>query len=393
MSFCFIHAADLHLDTTVTGVSTPPEPLFRALRDASLTTFAALVTMAIERNARLVLLTGDIYDGPEVGPRARVRFQSGVERLSREGITTVILSSPRDSPSHAWMADFEAPGSVHLVHAESPPVTIEADGEAVATIQVLHGDWARSLPPDLPGFQIGIAFPDAVDVNAAASAGIQYVALGGSHCEQVRSERPWFVDPGTMQGRSLQPNERGPKGAMLVTVEETRVQSVEFVSLASVQFEEITMDVSEFGEIDEVRMILNERATAPMSPQDGGMLVASAVLTGTGPVHEALIAPGAGPRLLQALRSNGAAATADVWWSDLRDETGRERDLDAIHNRGDIAAELLTTARMLLDQPELAAQALAQLPATIPLEPGDAGPLLIDAEKRALDLLERPEEA
>lgn len=391
MTFRFVHAADLHLDSPMTGVAMPPEPIFRALRDASLATFDALIDATIRQRAGLLLIAGGLYDGPEMGLRAQVRFHSGLERLSGEGIETVIRLAPTDPPPEAWSAVPGWPERVHFVAAGEKPVTIEQDGEAVATVYGWHDAAPPAIQPDSPGVLIGIAHSHPSDPGWASSTDFHYVALGGTRRWHVHSQAPWIVDAGTLQGRSFHPDDRGPHGAMLVTAEGSTVHEVHFTALEVARFEEIALDVTTAATTAGVATSLLAQAAAVTPSHDGAILVASAVLSGGGPVHESLNLPGAAAELLQALRAGSAQAHPHVWWATLEDRTRRDRDLDAIHARGDFSAELLTTARALRDRPDLMQQAVTEDPAALGLEAGDAGPLMMEAATRALDLLERPD--
>src|SRR5579871_5781784 len=75
--FCFVHAADLHLDTPFEGVRASAPDVADALADASLAAFDSIVALAISRRAAFLVVSGDVYDGPERGVRAQLRFHRG----------------------------------------------------------------------------------------------------------------------------------------------------------------------------------------------------------------------------------------------------------------------------------------------------------------------------
>src|SRR5659263_433463 len=91
MAFCFIHAADLHLDTPFEGVAGMSGDVAERLRDASLEAFDGVVRLAVDRRAVFVLLAGDLYDGAERGVRAQLRFLRGLEVLSAAGIPVFVV--------------------------------------------------------------------------------------------------------------------------------------------------------------------------------------------------------------------------------------------------------------------------------------------------------------
>ena len=61
--FCFVHAADLHLDTPFRGVQQVSGEIASELREASLNAFDTIIDLTLERNAAFLLVAGDVYDG------------------------------------------------------------------------------------------------------------------------------------------------------------------------------------------------------------------------------------------------------------------------------------------------------------------------------------------
>ena len=61
--FKFIHAADVHLDSPLRGLSRYESAPAESIRDACRRAFENLVDLAIEEKVSFVLLAGDLYDG------------------------------------------------------------------------------------------------------------------------------------------------------------------------------------------------------------------------------------------------------------------------------------------------------------------------------------------
>jgi len=61
--FKFIHAADIHLDSPLKGLSRYESVPEEALRGACRRAFENLVDLAINERVAFVLLAGDLYDG------------------------------------------------------------------------------------------------------------------------------------------------------------------------------------------------------------------------------------------------------------------------------------------------------------------------------------------
>ena len=137
MRFCFIHAADLHLDTPFEGIGQVAPWVADALRDASLEAFDALIELACDRNAAFVVLAGDIYDGAERGIRAQLRFKKGLERLSDAGIWSFVVHGNHDPVTTGWSAlRSEWPPLVRIFEPGTVgEVTVKKDGEPIATVR------------------------------------------------------------------------------------------------------------------------------------------------------------------------------------------------------------------------------------------------------------------
>ena len=73
--FSFVHAADLRLDTPFKGIGSTAPHVAAQLREASLAAFDALVDLCLHRHVAFLVIAGDIYDGPERGLRAQLRFR------------------------------------------------------------------------------------------------------------------------------------------------------------------------------------------------------------------------------------------------------------------------------------------------------------------------------
>src|SRR5947207_11647809 len=125
--FCFVHAADLHLDTPFASIGRAAPEIAGRLRDASLEAFDALVRLAIERAAAFVVVAGDAYACADRGVRAQLRFLRGVERLGERGIP-VFVPHGKPDPLDGWSA---------LRRAADNPVVF--GGEAGATHTLLAG--------------------------------------------------------------------------------------------------------------------------------------------------------------------------------------------------------------------------------------------------------------
>lgn len=424
--FCFVHAADLHLDTPFEGLRDVAPEVRQVLREASLDAFDALVELCLEVSAAFLVVAGDVYDGPERGLRAQLRFRRGLERLSRAGVAVFVVHGNHDPTDEGWSALREWPPGTRVFGAERVEgVAVERDGERIATvygISYAERDVTANLSLAFPrrgsaasaatGLRVGVLHCNAGgDVDHApyaacslgdlAAADIDYWALGHVHARRVLSESPWIVYPGNLQGRSPRASERGPKGAMVVRIEPgpgaPRVTGVEFRALDRVRFLPVELDVSPFTDLGAVERELQSRADALRAEHAGRGLVLVAHLFGRSALQRDLMRPESPLELLESLRDGRRGEEPFLWWAALGCDVRLPIDRDGLRARDDLAAALLGLAEELAERPDalrrFCREALSELPDTLqgvrmPDAPdADRVSLLRRAEEEALERL------
>jgi DNA repair exonuclease SbcCD nuclease subunit len=430
MRFRFVHAADLHLDTPFSGLAQVSEEAASLLRDASIKAFASVVDLAVERQAEFVVLGGDLYDGEQRGVRAQIAFLRGVERLARHGIKTFVVHGNHD-PLGGWSAVRSWPAEVTIFGSdEVSAVQVESDGRVLATVFGLsygRREVSENLVLRFPragdlvaaqgrladgGLNIGLLHCSVGDqpehssyspCSLADLAGTQmdYWALGHIHRAQIlRRGEPWVVYPGNTQGRSPKPAELGPKGAMVVEVEDSRVARVDFFPTDAVRFVSLDVDVSSLdrdADVGSLRQELLARAAGAREENPGCALLARVSVRGRGPLHHDLVAPCACEDLLRDLRDEFTGERPFFWWESLRDHSRPEVDLDVIRARDDFSSSVLALSETMAHDPDARGRLARELSPTAPVglsrntEPlgeGDVPDLLEDARALALELLE-----
>jgi DNA repair exonuclease SbcCD nuclease subunit len=379
MGFCFLHAADLHLDTPFSGLGEVAPHLAAVLRSASLDALERIVERALAEPVDLLLLAGDLYDGVERGVRAQLRLLDALSRLDRAGVHTFIVHGNHD-PLSGWAAVRAWPERVHVFPPGAPTrkSVHTRSGEAVT----VHGaSFGRSDEPtnlaalfgrtDEPGAHIGLLHCNVgrtdhspyapCTVDDLARAGLDYWALGHVHRRQVVLERPLCVYPGNTQGRSFQPGELGAKGAVLVRSDDGRFSAPELVEVDRVRF--LVADVSVEG-IDDAGVLverLREEGQALRERHPGRSLVVRARLLGETPLHDAL-GRSQKAELLLALRDMESEVEPFVWWAELRDETRTALPISALYEREDLPGEIVREASRLEADPRAVAQLLGDAP-------------------------------
>lgn len=99
--------------------------------------------------------------------------------------------------------------------------------------------------------------------------GYDYWALGHVHEHAILQKDPWIVYPGNLQGRHIR--EIGERGAVLVTADETGIQSVERLCVDMLRWYVVDVDASVAATLQEVASLAGRaieqlifEVTAPM---------------------------------------------------------------------------------------------------------------------------------
>ncbi len=281
MSFKFIHASDLHLDTPFEGLKILDPKISEMLKDASLTAWDRLIDLAITDEVDFILLAGDIYDGKSRGVRARSRLLNGLRRLSEQGIKVFIVQGNHDPVDEGGLV----PKDQRLTDVYIfPPRTPERvafstkDGDNVEVHGISFG--TRSETEDLSAFLerpshnwFSIALLHAsvggdpnhepyspTTATKLGSLGFDYYALGHIHTRQVVSTDPYIVYCGNSQGLSPKPSELGLKGCYEVQVDKDQQVTPAFVQLGPVVFDHLRVDIDDSNSLSEIADATSSRA-------------------------------------------------------------------------------------------------------------------------------------
>lgn len=223
-----LHAADLHLDSPLSGLS--PEKSAqrrRELREVP----ARLAKLAREERVDLVLLPGDLLDGGRVYPETVRALSRALEEMA----VPVFIAPGNHDPFHEKSPYAAAPwpDNVHIFtqpdlravelpqlncavhgcaftasHREDDPLagfTAPADGRL--HLLCVHGEVGAS----------GSYGP--IDPKSLENSGADYAALGHVHAAgSGRAGKTLWAYPGCPEGRGF--DELGPKGVLIVSLNE-----------------------------------------------------------------------------------------------------------------------------------------------------------------------------
>ena len=302
-SFRFFHAADIHLDSPLTGLAGIEGWVAERIRSAPRAAFEALVERAIQDQVDFFVIAGDLYDGTWRDYKTGLFFAEQMGQLNQAGIPVFVLHGNHDAESQITRP-LTLPDNVRVFGTRKAQ-TFPLDKLKVA----LHGQSFReksvtdNLVPDYPvpvkgAFNIGVLHTSLggrgdhanyapCSLPELVAKGYDYWALGHVHQGQVLNKRPHVVFPGNLQGRHVR--EIGPKGACLVTVEVGEVVEVAPLTFDVVRWAVLDVDVAAAGSTDDVVDLMRQALEQGVESADGRLLSGRIVLQGHTELHSQLV--------------------------------------------------------------------------------------------------------
>ena len=376
MPFSFLHAADLHLGSPFTGLALKDEAVAKRFAAASRDAFSSLVTNAINAKVAFVVIAGDVYDGEWKDASIGLFFNREVARLERSGIPLYFLKGNHDAESVVTRA-ISLPDSVH----QFP--TTKAKTFQIKDLKVaLHGrsfldravteNYALTYPAPVPGyFNIGVLHtscdgrPDHANyapcsVQDLASRSYQYWALGHVHEYEELSHDPWIVFPGSLQGRNVR--ERGPKGAVIVNVNDGHVSRVRRLIVDCARWAEVSVDLDGIDEESDMLRTITDAIRPVAQDAEGRLLALRVRLEGQTSLHRRLKAD---PRTFtDEVQAAAHRCHEDIWLERLQIETKEPSVPTANQSHPEALLDLGAMLAVLEHDPSVHARA-AEIVATI----------------------------
>lgn len=292
--FRFLHAADIHLDSPLHGLSRYEGLPEDDIRGATRAAFDNLVQRAIDEDVDFVVIAGDLFDGEWKDMSTGLYFARAMGRLDRAEIPVFLLAGNHDAAS-VITRSIPWPPNVRLFSARRPETHLLAElqvavhGQSFSTPAVTD-----NLVPSYPAaaehhFNIGMLHtalagrkghadyaPCSLDDLKAKQ--YDYWALGHVHQHEIVCEAPHVVFPGNIQGRTIR--ETGPKGAVIVTVEDGQVSSIDRLDLDVIRWLAVDVDCSDVPADSIAERMRSALLEAWQRSGDGLPLVTRLVLTG-----------------------------------------------------------------------------------------------------------------
>jgi exonuclease SbcD len=365
--FKFIHAADIHLDSPLRGLSAYEGAPVEALRGATREAFVRMVDFAIEEGVHFVLIAGDLYDGKWNDVNTGLFFAKQMGRLDRVDIQVFIIVGNHDFENKitkqiAWPENVVVIGSrkaeTHCIAA----LKVAIHGQSFASKDETS-NLAAGYPDPVEGYyNIGILHTaldgrEGHNPYAPCSAtelqnfGYDYWALGHVHTYEVVSESPYIVFPGNIQGRHVK--EPGEKGGVLVTVQDGK-SVLERVPFDVLRWHVLPVDASSCESLQAVISDITAGLKNLLAMGDSLPKAVRVLIQGASPAHAAL--KDQASRLRSEVLHAAVAMSEDLWIEKVKISTTPAQDKNALILQGDALGELAGVfERALKDEDFMAA--------------------------------------
>jgi DNA repair exonuclease SbcCD nuclease subunit len=289
-----VHAADLHLDSALHGLTRYESAPADEIRGATRRAFSNLTSLCLEERAAMLVIAGDLFDGDWRDISTGLFFAKELSKLCQAGIRVVWIRGNHDAVSQIRRS----------VRLPEPVIELTSDRAETRVFEDLgiavHGrsfakrdvteDLAATYPERVAGaLNVGLLHTALegrsghdryapCKVETLVNRGYEYWALGHVHQREVVHVDPYLVFPGNLQGRHAR--ELGEKGATLVTFEGDRISAVEHRGLDVVRWSELSLDVAESQTFDDVLGVAQRELGLAAESAQGRLLAFRVKLVG-----------------------------------------------------------------------------------------------------------------
>lgn len=298
LSFRFVHAADIHLDSPLRSLALRDPALAELVGNATRRAFIGVVDLCLDEQVDALLLSGDLYDGEQTSMKTARFLADQIRRLHEAEIAVFVIRGNHDALSRITK-ELTLPDSVTIFGGRAGAVTVERGRGA--TPVVIHGIsfaqphapeslLARFRPPVEGAVNIGLLHTSLdgspghdpyapcgiADLHAV---GFRYWALGHIHKRAAATGAATVVMPGMPQGRDI--NEAGAKSVTLATVTDDGSVLLEERRTSVAQFERVTVELAGIEDWPDMVRALGRALGETRDSVASEHLVARLHLTGT----------------------------------------------------------------------------------------------------------------
>lgn len=269
-----LHMADFHLDSAFSGFSKEKADIKRAeLREC----FVRAMKIANERDVKLVLISGDLFDTPFCSAATR---KTVFDAIAQAKCPVVIAPGNHDYYNkNGTYADKSLPENAFVFTSEElgrfdfDELHISVLGYAFTSDGYEENPLSSEVPLSEENINILCAHTEVgvplskyapMSVSSISKHGFTYAALGHVHnpWEPVCTGKTLVAYSGFAQGRSF--DELGAGGAYIVDIDvNSKTATLERIQLSSMSYEIERVDVTAFSSDNDVALkianVINER--------------------------------------------------------------------------------------------------------------------------------------
>jgi exonuclease SbcD len=277
-AFRFLHAGDFDLQQPLTGLADVPEAIQSLLVDAPYTAATRVFDIAVREEVDFIVLSGNLLDIDQAGPRAVAFLVEQFERMDENGIA-VYWSGGVTDPPQQWPAAARLPKSVHLFPAyQVEEVTHYRGDKPLACIRGRSWQGPTTpldpLAPDFDRFYTIAVSYGQYEISPLLHKPVSYWALGGSPHRLTHGDSLRTVHyPGSPQGRK--PQQAGAHGCSVVHVESDGKTRVQLIPTDAVRFQTEDVSVDPTAPVADQRRPFLERVKVLRQESDDRPLLVS----------------------------------------------------------------------------------------------------------------------
>ncbi|MFC1999484.1 exonuclease SbcCD subunit D [Chloroflexota bacterium] len=371
MSFRFIHAADIHLDSPLRGLFDSEGHAAERIRTATREAFDNLISLAIDEQVDFLIIAGDLYDGDWKDYNTGLFFVRHMGRLNEAGILVFIVYGNHDAESQITRR-LILPENVRPFSSRKPEtLLLESIGVALHGQSYKERNIVDNLVTAYPArssgmFNIGVLHTGIggmgghenyapCTIEELVNKGYDYWALGHVHQSRILHKQPYIVFPGNLQGRHIR--ETGQKGAYLITVDEKDITDIEPLYTDTVRWIQVSIDASNYQHMPQILSDISSTLEKAIAHHAEGRLLACRIeINGQSQLHSELTA--SRDSLLAQARALAMGLGEDaIWIEKVIITTNPIVDLGTLQSREDALGALL----QILDDASADSELLRQL--------------------------------
>ena len=251
-----------------------------------------------------MLIAGDLFDGDWRDYNTGLYFASQMSRLREADIEVYIISGNHDAASVITKklimpenVTFFQTKKAHTILLDEMGVALHGQGFAHKAV---NENIASAYPGAKDGYiNIGLLHTSLTGrpghenyapckPDDLISSGYNYWALGHVHTYEIVNRDPWIVFPGNIQGRHIR--ECGPKGSVLVKIDDGEISEVEHCTLDVMRWAECLVDITGCSSDATLSESITKAISDIENQNDGIPLAVRIELRGTCEIHSRLLA-------------------------------------------------------------------------------------------------------